>query len=145
MNSPIVQLLASEKLNDNNYAAWKSNLNMILVDDLRFVLTKECPQTPASNANRTNREAYDRWIKANEKACVCILASMSDVLKKKHESLAMAKEITNSLRENSSWKRLSGEITLKVETGEMVSAEAVGELKLYFGFSGRVWVSNQVW
>ncbi|KAA0054742.1 gag/pol protein [Cucumis melo var. makuwa] len=71
---------------------------MILVDDLRFVLTKECPQTPASNANRTNREAYDRWIKANEKACVCILASMSDVLKKKHESLAMAKEITNSLR-----------------------------------------------
>ncbi|TYK04622.1 gag/pol protein [Cucumis melo var. makuwa] len=39
-----------------------------------------------------------------------------------------------SFQENSSWKRLSeGEITLKVGTEEMVSAEAVGDLKLYFG------------
>ena len=73
MNSSIVQLLASEKLNGDNYAAWKSNLNIILVvDDLRFVLTEECPQIHASNANRTSRKAYDRWIKANEKACVYI-------------------------------------------------------------------------
>ncbi|KAA0043451.1 gag/pol protein [Cucumis melo var. makuwa] len=99
MNSSIVQLLASKKLNDDNYAAWKSNLNTILVvDDLRFVLTEECPQTLASNANRTSREAYDRWIKANEKAHVYILASMSDVLAKKHESLATAKEIMDSLK-----------------------------------------------
>uniref|UniRef100_A0A9I9EIN3 BEACH domain-containing protein n=1 Tax=Cucumis melo TaxID=3656 RepID=A0A9I9EIN3_CUCME len=35
------------------------------------------------------------------------------------------------LQENSSWKRfLEGEITLKVETGEMISAEVVEELKL---------------
>ncbi|KAA0041127.1 gag/pol protein [Cucumis melo var. makuwa] len=63
-----------------------------------FVLTKECPQTPALNANRTSWEAYDRWIKANEKVCVYILASMSDVLAKKHESLATAKEIMDSLK-----------------------------------------------
>ncbi|KAA0052226.1 gag/pol protein [Cucumis melo var. makuwa] len=38
-----------------------------------------------------------------------------------------------SFQENSSWKRLSeGEITLKVGTGEMVLAEVVGDLKLYF-------------
>ena len=85
MNNSIVQLLAFEKLNGDNYAAWKSNLNTILdVGDLRFVLTGKCPQTPASNANRTSRKAYDRWIKVNEKACVYILASMSDVLAKKH-------------------------------------------------------------
>ena len=71
MNSSIVQLLAFKKLNGDNYAAWKSNLNTILVvDDLRFFLTEECPQTPASNANRTSRKAYDRWVKANEKARV---------------------------------------------------------------------------
>ncbi|TYK06494.1 gag/pol protein [Cucumis melo var. makuwa] len=100
MNSSIVQLLASEKLNDDNYAAWKSNLNTILVvDDLRFVLTEECPQTPASNANRTSRKAYDRWIKENEKVRVYILASMSDVLAKKHESLTIAKKIMDSLKE----------------------------------------------
>ncbi|XP_050940338.1 uncharacterized protein LOC127149133, partial [Cucumis melo] len=99
MNSSIVQLLASEKLNDDNYAAWKSNLNTILVvDDLRFFLTEECPQTPASNTNRARLEAYDRWIKANEKARVYILASMSDVLAKKHESLATPKEIMDSLK-----------------------------------------------
>ncbi|KAA0041460.1 gag/pol protein [Cucumis melo var. makuwa] len=99
MNSSIVQLLSSEKLNGDNYAAWKSNLNTILVvDDLRFVLTEECPETPTSNANRGSRKAYDRWIKANEKARVYILASMSDVLAKKHESLATAKEIMNSLK-----------------------------------------------
>ncbi|KAA0062741.1 gag/pol protein [Cucumis melo var. makuwa] len=97
MNSSIVQLLAFEKLNGDNYAAWKSNLKTILViDDLRFVLAEECPQTPASNVNRASREAYDGWIKANEKARVYILASMSDVLAKKHESLAMAKEIMDS-------------------------------------------------
>ena len=60
MNNSIVRLLASEKLNDDNYVAWKSNLNTILVvDDLRFVLTEECPQTPTSNANRTSREAFN--------------------------------------------------------------------------------------
>ncbi|KAA0026279.1 gag/pol protein [Cucumis melo var. makuwa] len=102
---------------------------------------------------------------------------MSDVLAKKHESLATTKEIMDSLKgvfgqpewslrheaikyiytkrmkegtsvrehvldmmmhfniaeENSSWKGLSeGEITLKVGTGEMVSAKAVGDLKLFF-------------
>ncbi|KAA0051988.1 gag/pol protein [Cucumis melo var. makuwa] len=98
MNSSIVQLLASEKLNSDNYAAWKSNLNTILVvDDLRFVLTEECPQTLVSNANRASRKAYARWIKANEKARVYILASMLDVLVKKHESLATTKEIMDSL------------------------------------------------
>ncbi|TYK23823.1 gag/pol protein [Cucumis melo var. makuwa] len=144
MNSSIVQLLPSKKLNDNNYAAWKSNLNTILVvDDLRFVLTVECPQTSAFNANRTSQEAYDRWVKANEKARVYILASMSDVLAKKHESLATRIKEGTSItehvldmmmhfniaevkggaiddvnQENSSWKRLSeGEITLKVGTG----------------------------
>ncbi|XP_038882326.1 uncharacterized protein LOC120073576 [Benincasa hispida] len=100
MNNSIIQLLASEKLNGDNYSAWKSNLNTILVvDNLRFVLTEECCQAPASNANRTIREAYDRWIKANEKARVYILANMSDVLAKKHESLATTKEIIDSLRE----------------------------------------------
>ncbi|TYK03174.1 gag/pol protein [Cucumis melo var. makuwa] len=99
INSLIVQLLAFEKLNGDNYAAWKSNLNTILVvDDLRFILTEECPQIPASNVNQASRKAYDRWIKANEKARVYILASMSDVLAKKHESLATAKEIMDSLK-----------------------------------------------
>ncbi|KAA0059754.1 gag/pol protein [Cucumis melo var. makuwa] len=154
---------------------------ILVVDDLRFVLSEKCPQAPTSNANRTSQEVYDQWIKANEKARVYILASMYDVLVKKHESLATATEIMDSLREmfgkkewslrheaikyirtkhmkegtsvrkhildirmhfniaevngtaineanqeNSSLKRSSkSEITLKVETGKMVSTEVV--------------------
>ncbi|KAA0032954.1 gag/pol protein [Cucumis melo var. makuwa] len=60
---------------------------------------EECPQTPASNANRTGRETYDRWVKANEKACVYILANMTDVLANKHKFLAIAKEIMDALKE----------------------------------------------
>ena len=52
MNNSIVQVLASEKLNSDNYATWKLNLNiLIVVDDLKFVLTEERPQAPTSNAN----------------------------------------------------------------------------------------------
>ncbi|TYK29847.1 gag/pol protein [Cucumis melo var. makuwa] len=77
----------------------ESNLKTILVvDDLRFVLTDECPQTPASNANQTSWKAYDRWVKANEKDRVYILVSMSDVWAKKHEFLATTKEIMDSLK-----------------------------------------------
>ncbi|KAA0053088.1 gag/pol protein [Cucumis melo var. makuwa] len=54
--------------------------------------------SPASNANRTSRKAYDRLVKANEKACVYILANMFHILEKKHESLATVKEIMDSLR-----------------------------------------------
>ncbi|KAA0055183.1 gag/pol protein [Cucumis melo var. makuwa] len=92
-------IVASKKLNGDNYEAWKSNLNTILVvDDLRFVLIEECPQSAVLNANRANRKAYDRWIKVNEKARVYILANMSDILAKKHESLATDKEIMDSLK-----------------------------------------------
>ena len=69
-----------------------------MVDDLRFVLIEEFPQNPASNANQTSWEAYDWWIKANEKARVYIIANMSDVFAKKHESLATTKEIIDSLK-----------------------------------------------
>ena len=99
MTNSIVQLLASEKLNGDNYNTWKSNLNTILViDDLKFVLTEECPSNLSSNANQTVRDTYDRWIKANEKARVYILASISDVLAKKHDVMGTTKEIMESLK-----------------------------------------------
>ena len=53
MASSFIQLLASNKLNGDNYGTWKSNLNTILVmDDLRFVLTEEHPRVPSLTANR---------------------------------------------------------------------------------------------
>ena len=45
------------------------------------------------------KDAYDLWTKANEKARVYILASLFEVLAKKHEVLVTAREITESLQE----------------------------------------------
>ncbi|XP_022158581.1 uncharacterized protein LOC111025035 [Momordica charantia] len=58
MLTSIIALLAAEKLNDDNHKQWKSNLNTILViDDLRFILQKDCPQAPASNVVMAVRNA----------------------------------------------------------------------------------------
>ncbi|XP_022152352.1 uncharacterized protein LOC111020095 [Momordica charantia] len=99
MSTSIIALLAAQRLNGENYKQWKSNLNTILViDDLKFVLQEDCPQASAPNATVAVRIAYDRWIKANDKAKVYILASISDVLAKKHEDTITAKEIMDSLQ-----------------------------------------------
>ncbi|XP_038885834.1 uncharacterized protein LOC120076130 [Benincasa hispida] len=99
MTSSLIQLLAFDKLIGNNYATWKTNLNTILViDDLQFILTEECPPIPSSNANRTVRDAYNRWIRVNDKVHAYILANISDVLAKKHESMGTTKKIMEFLR-----------------------------------------------
>ncbi|KAA0046970.1 gag/pol protein [Cucumis melo var. makuwa] len=50
----------------------------------RFVLVEECPQVSTANATQIVREAYERWVKANEKARAYILASLSKI---KHDAL----------------------------------------------------------
>ncbi|XP_038888159.1 uncharacterized protein LOC120078042 [Benincasa hispida] len=98
MTSFLVQLLSSNKHTSDNYATWKSNINTILViDDLQFILIEEYLPIPSLNANRNVRDAYDRRIMAYEKARACILASISDVLDKKHECMSIAKKIMETL------------------------------------------------
>ncbi|KAA0040515.1 gag/pol protein [Cucumis melo var. makuwa] len=95
-----LDMLAADKLNGNNYASWKNTINIVLIiDDLRLVLVEECPQVPAANATRTVQEAYERWVKANEKARVYILVSLSEVFAKKHASMLSTREIMDSLQE----------------------------------------------
>ncbi|KAA0064277.1 gag/pol protein [Cucumis melo var. makuwa] len=59
----------------------------------------ECPPFPTKYASQSVRDAYDRWTKANDKARLHILASMSDILSKKHEIMVTARQIIDSLRE----------------------------------------------
>ncbi|XP_038888138.1 uncharacterized protein LOC120078028 [Benincasa hispida] len=100
MSNTIIQLLASEKFNGEGYSNWKSNINTILViNDLRFELTEECPPIPSSTATQNVQDVYDRWVRANEKAQTYILASISDVLNKKYEVMPIAHEIMASLQE----------------------------------------------
>ncbi|KAA0054368.1 gag/pol protein [Cucumis melo var. makuwa] len=60
---------------------------------------EECPLFPTQNAAQSVKDAYDHWTKANDKARVYILASMSYILSKKHEIMVTARQIMDSLRE----------------------------------------------
>ncbi|TYK02410.1 DNA-binding protein HEXBP-like [Cucumis melo var. makuwa] len=60
---------------------------------------KECPPFPTQNASQSIRDTYDRWTKANDKAHLYILASMSNIPSKKHEIMIPTRQIMDSLRE----------------------------------------------
>ena len=97
-NNPIIALLANEKLSGDKFVKWKSNINIVLIcENQKFVLTEECPLEPPANASRTLRERYDSWIHYNNKACYYMIATMNDVLRKKHEDMETAYEIWESL------------------------------------------------
>ena len=71
---------------------------MLICENQKFVLIEEYPPEPPANASRTVRERYDSWIHSNNKACCYMLASMNDVLRKKHEGIETAYEIWESLQ-----------------------------------------------
>ena len=81
-SNPIIALLANEKLNGDNYIKWKSNINIMLIcENQKFVLTKECPPEPHATASRSLREKYDFWQTANKKARCYMLAVGHGALK----------------------------------------------------------------
>ena len=98
-NNPIISLLANEKLSGANFVKYKPNINIVLIcENQKFVLIEECPPEPPANASRTVRGRYDSWINSNNKARYYMLASMNDVLRKKHEDMETAYEICESLQ-----------------------------------------------
>ena len=98
-NNPIIALLANEKLSGDNFVKWKSNIKIVLIcENQKFVLTEEYPPEPTAKASHTVQERYDSWIHSNNKTRYYMLASMNDVLRKKHEDMETAYEIWESLQ-----------------------------------------------
>ncbi|XP_038885778.1 uncharacterized protein LOC120076068 [Benincasa hispida] len=98
MTSATLNLLKAEKLTEENYTTWKITICTVLViDDLKFILTEECP--PGTNVSQNIHDAYDRWIKANDKPKVYILVGLTEVLIKKNETMTIAHEIMESLHD----------------------------------------------
>ena len=64
-----------------------------------FRLNGGSPPFPVRNASQNVKDAYNHWIKANDKVCVYLLSSMSDILSKKHETMFTVCQIMNSLQE----------------------------------------------
>ncbi|XP_075492483.1 uncharacterized protein LOC142530534 [Primulina tabacum] len=99
MISDLFLALLNEKLTGENFLKWKSNINIALVcENLKFVLTEECPSEPCFNVSRSVRQIYDRWIAANNKAKGYMLAGMNDVLRLKNEHVWNAYQIMDSLQ-----------------------------------------------
>ncbi|XP_073277714.1 uncharacterized protein [Primulina huaijiensis] len=100
MSNPILLLLASQVLTGENFSKWKSNMNILLINEsYHFVLKEDCPPVPPANASRTVSQAYNNWIVANNKARCYLLAAMNEVLRAKHEAFETAKEIMESLQQ----------------------------------------------
>ena len=61
MVSPIISIIANDKLTRENYVKWKSNMNAILVcEDLKFFLIEDCPPEPARNTGQAVRDTHQK-------------------------------------------------------------------------------------
>ncbi|XP_073147806.1 uncharacterized protein [Henckelia pumila] len=99
MSTSHVLALLNERLIGENFLKWKSTIEIAFVfENLKFLLTEECPPEPHLNDARTVREIYDRWVVANNKAKSYMLAGMNHVLRMKHEHAESAYEIMGYLQ-----------------------------------------------
>ena len=75
-------------------------MNAVLVcEDLKFILTEECPPEPAKNISQAIRDARQYWVSVNKKAHCHLLVGMSEILAIKHEPMATAYEMLESLQD----------------------------------------------
>ncbi|MCQ7056699.1 retrotransposon gag domain-containing protein, partial [Clostridioides difficile] len=98
--NPISVILKENKLTGPNYVDWKRNLDIVLTaEGYKFVLSDPCPPKPTETSTDLDKEAYEKWTKANEMAKCYMLASMSNVLQHQHKDMETAFDIELRLRE----------------------------------------------
>ncbi|KAH1040294.1 hypothetical protein J1N35_042037 [Gossypium stocksii] len=91
--TPLLKILAENKLNINNYKKRKNNLIIVLrYEKLKTVLNNKCLLT-------TQVEAKKRWEEFDEIACCYILTSVTNTLYKQLESCKNAKVILDKLKD----------------------------------------------
>ena len=100
MSNSMMALYSKDVVTGENFPKWKSNLNIVLLSkSIRFILTEEKPAFPYSTVSRVQREEYDRWNMANNKAIAFMLESISDAMRTKWEGKETAMQIFDSLQE----------------------------------------------
>ncbi|XP_019262041.1 PREDICTED: uncharacterized protein LOC109239900 [Nicotiana attenuata] len=98
--NPLTTILTQNKLEGSNYVDWKRNLNIVLIaEEYKFVLDEVCPEKPGDDATDDGQKAYQKWVKADEMVRCYILASMSNVLQRQHQSMESAYDILENLKE----------------------------------------------
>ncbi|KAL5539680.1 hypothetical protein UlMin_045094 [Ulmus minor] len=93
-------ILNQNKLTGDNFVDWKRNLLIILsFEKHKYVLEKDCPPVPKENASSEESMAFDNWVKSNEIARCCMMASMNSVLQKQHEGYLIARDIMHNVED----------------------------------------------
>ena len=84
MSNPIIALLSKDILTGDNFQKWKSNLNIVLVEEnIKYILNVPKPLVPNNTATRQVKAEFDQWVASNNKAITYMLASISNVLRAK--------------------------------------------------------------
>ncbi|XP_062109659.1 uncharacterized protein LOC133821268 [Humulus lupulus] len=100
MSNLIISLLSKQLLTGENFPKWKSNINIVLIDDnSRFVMTEVCPDFHGDLSSKESREKYKCWLADNNKAKAYMLASMSNTLRTKLEDIETTYEFMERLHE----------------------------------------------
>ncbi|KAG8661844.1 hypothetical protein MANES_01G044150v8 [Manihot esculenta] len=69
------------------------------LEEYKFVLSDVCPKKPSEGASEEVTKAYQKWVKADEKARCYIMASMSNVLQHQYQNMDTAYDILENLKE----------------------------------------------
>ena len=97
---PLAIILYQNKLIGPNYVDWKKNLDIVLTaEEYKYILTKERPNIPATNAPRLKIERYEKLVKDDDMACCYILTLMSSILQHYLKDYFSARYMILSLKE----------------------------------------------
>ncbi|XP_074278470.1 uncharacterized protein LOC141602060 [Silene latifolia] len=92
-------LLEKEKLNGSNFPKWYRSLRIVLEHERKeYVLEKEYPDEPYSDADNAIQMAYIQHEKDNIDVCCLILATMNSELQKQYENMDSAFDMINNLK-----------------------------------------------
>ncbi|KAJ0017587.1 hypothetical protein Pint_11218 [Pistacia integerrima] len=96
--NPIASILHENMLNGKNYVNWTLKLDLVLAyDKIKWVLSVPVPNPPTEESNETTKAYWVSWREADETVRTYMIASMTDVLKKRFQSIPNATEILKTL------------------------------------------------
>ena len=76
------QLCSIETLNGNNYARWKSDVELVLgLADLDLALRKDEPQEPTNDSTTEEKAYYQKWVRSNRLSIMVMKKSISPSFK----------------------------------------------------------------
>lgn len=86
--NPLQSVLEKEKLNGTNFFNWYRNLRIVLNGENKlYVLEQQLPEEPASNAPRSERDAFKKHDEDSLDISCLMLMAMEPELQKQHENM----------------------------------------------------------